>query len=233
MIKVAMMVLGSMLLLATPAGPATADDARADLRSAYWEGVAGDEWDAEQRDEQARTQLKSELHSIQLWLERWAVDHDLTDEAGDRSWGNNYPPALSQLMQQPCCSEHPAHRAYGEPDFYPNPFGKGDGNSNNARCVPFGWTAEAVGNFSYITQYNELGNVCAYVLIGYDSSADGGHDIDGDGEQDGVVIMLAGGEPLDQHGRLRRDWSAEQREAAVLHYWDASTGRQVVLNWPK
>ncbi|MEZ5339289.1 MAG: hypothetical protein R3F46_13650 [bacterium] len=231
--KVTIMLLSSMLLLAILTAPSAADSKRADMRSAYWDGVASGEWGAEQWDEQARTQLKSELHSIQLWLERWAVEHDLTDEAGDRSWGNNYPPALSQLMQQSCCGEHPAHRAYGEPGFYPNPFVEGDGSSNNARCVPFGWTAEAVGNFSYITQYNELGNVCAYVLIGYDGSADGGHDIDGDGVPDGVVIMLAGGEPLDQYGRLRRDWSAEQREAAVLNYWDASTGQQVVLNWPK
>ena len=231
--KRTMTLLTGMLLLAMAMTPASAVDVPQEARSAYWEGVANGNWDAAQRDEQAQAQLKAELHSVQLWLERWAVDHEVADGDDGRHWGNNYPAALSQLMQQPCCSEHPGYGGYGAPGFYPNPFGDGDGSSNDARCVPFGWTAEAVGNFSYITQYNELGNVCAYVLIGYASSADTGHDIDGDGSPDGVVIMLAGGEPLDQHGLYRRQWTDEQRAEAQLNYWDSGTARQVELNWPK
>ncbi len=198
---------------------------------AYWDGRAGGEWTEEQMTEQSETQLKSELHSLQLALERWAMAHEIEDGDADRHWGNNYPDSLSQLMIVPCCPEHPDSGAYAQPGFYPNPFSDVGVDNFNARSVPFGWKPGVAGNFSYITQYNELGNVCAYVLIAWGGTQGSGHDIDGDGQADGAVIMLAGGEPLDHYGMARRNWSAEQREAARLLYWDG--GQQVELNWPK
>jgi hypothetical protein len=200
-------------------------------REAFWQGRSTGDWDEKQQQEEAEIQLKSEMHNLQLAVERWSVDHELSDADRERSWGNNYPKSLSQLLQEHCCSEHSNSKPYSAVGFYPNPFSAGSASELNAMQVPLGWTEDAVGNFSYITQYNELGNVCAYVMIAWGADPTGGNDIDGDGESDGTVLIVAGGEPLDESGMARRHWSEEQREAARIFYYD--NGRRIELNWPK
>lgn len=225
-------LLAIAVLALCPAFTTAADSSEQNEdRAAFWQQKSAGKWSSEEATDAAAAQLKAELYNVQLWLERWAVDHQVEDGNTERHWGNNYPSSINQLMQSPCCPEHPQGGSYGVPGFYPNPYTNAGSNGHNALCLPFGWTSQHAGNFSYITQYNELGNVCAYVLLGYADDRHAGHDIDGDGKPDGVVIMLAGGEPMNQDGLLRRLWNEQQREEAVLMYWD--NGYPVELNWPK
>ena len=59
--------------------------------------------------------------------------------------------------------------------------------------VPFGWTENAPGNFSYLQAYDDAGAVKGYFLVLYGARADGGMDVTGDGQPDGVIMTLFSG----------------------------------------
>ena len=61
-------------------------------------------------------------------------------------------------------------------------------------CVPFGWHELSPGNFSYLTQINEYtGEATGYVIVGYGPTQDSPWDLDGDGQPEGAIIVLASG----------------------------------------
>src|SRR5690606_11443462 len=78
-----------------------------------------------------------------------------------------------------------------EPQFYANPYTATTGQEFNAQVVPFGWTAQAVGNFSYLTQRIGDGETDGLMLVGWGPDEHGGLDIDGDGSADGGGVMMA------------------------------------------
>jgi len=81
------------------------------------------------------------------------------------------------------------------PGFYHNPFLGGDANKRNAYEVPFGWSAGASGNFTVLRRFGDSGTakgvVVDYIILGYGPSLDGSQDVDGDGESDGVILVLS------------------------------------------
>jgi len=129
--------------------------------------------------DQAISMVKQQLHSIQLGLERWSVD----DPDGF------YPHSINQLV-----SPMGEWDSYLPAGFYANPFTAGSADELDAMCVPFGWSELAPGNFSYLTHYDEQGNVTSYMLIGYGPERDRGWDLDGDGEPEGMIITLSTGQ---------------------------------------
>jgi hypothetical protein len=125
--------------------------------------------------EAANTKIKQLMHAMQLALERYSVDNPR----------RFYPDSIDQLVQQ----------GYLLPGLYINPITSVDGQSRNARDVPFGWSAEARGNFSYLKKYNPAGDVIGYVLLAYGADPDnlgtgGVRDVNLDGKPDGVILML-------------------------------------------
>ncbi|HES58730.1 MAG TPA: hypothetical protein ENO21_04805 [Firmicutes bacterium] len=125
---------------------------------------------------------KQNAYAVQLALERWAVDNP----------GGFYPQSVNQLLAVPEWTDASDERQwYIEPGFADNPFDEIDGPG--MMCVPLGWTTRAPGNVSYLTQHDENGNVFGYQLVCYGLDPDGGLDIDGDGEMDGVLLYMASG----------------------------------------
>lgn len=116
--------------------------------------------------------LKLDIYAVQLEIERWAVEHD-----------GNYPQHINQIL----IKQLPGL----QPGFYANPFTAQSANGLDAIELPFGWTEDAPGNFSYIQIYDELGDVTGYNLLAYGADRASGQDVDGDGEPDGVVLWLA------------------------------------------
>lgn len=131
--------------------------------------------------------IKAELHRVQLAVERWGVDN------------SPYPPAelgIYPLSVNQLVHPWPAYEVgpYIEPGFYVNPLSRGEEGQPSAMCVPFGWHELSPGSFSYLTQINEYtGEATGYVLVGYGPTQDSQSDLDGDGEPEGVVIVLASG----------------------------------------
>ncbi|MCC7476858.1 hypothetical protein IT575_00235 [bacterium] len=126
---------------------------------------------------------RSQLHNLQLQLERFSVDYSPPDVEG-LSWREQerrYPEAISALVQETYCL----------PGFYANPFTASSPIELNAREVPFGWTEEAPGNFSYLKHYNQAGMVDGYCLLLYADSLEAGRDATGDGVSDGVALWLS------------------------------------------
>lgn len=136
---------------------------------------------------QARlAQVKVELHNLQLAVERFGVDHRVSDEGYGTS---RYPHSLSQLVVAT-----DGHERYIAPGFYHNPFAPGADGGLNATQVPFGWTEQAVGNFSYLTQHNDAGEVVAYVLVGYGpATGTGTFSITADEQPDGIIVTMTSG----------------------------------------
>jgi hypothetical protein len=125
--------------------------------------------------EAANAKTKQLLHSMQLAIERYGVDNPK----------NLYPESIDVLV----------HQGYLLPGLYINPVTSVDGLWRNARDVPFGWSAIAPGNFTYLKKYNPAGEVIGYVLLGYGADpenlgAGGVKDVNLDGQPDGVIIML-------------------------------------------
>ncbi len=126
---------------------------------------------------------KTQLHALQLAVERFSVDYSPPDVEG-LSWDQQerrYPEAISALVQE----------TYTLAGFYANPFTAASPIELNAREMPFGWTEDAPGNFSYLKHYSPAGNVDGYCLLLYAASLDAGRDVTGDGVSDGVALWLS------------------------------------------
>jgi len=105
---------------------------------------------------QAVNMTKQKLHGVQLALERFAVDRP----------DSTYPQHINQVVRE----------GYIDAGFYANPFTAASADARDAVEVPFGWSDQHPGNFSYIQRY--------------DPTREMGQDVDGDGQPDGVIIML-------------------------------------------
>lgn len=134
-------------------------------------------------DNAAATDLaKSQLHNLQLGLERFSVDYSPPDQPG-LSWDQQerrYPEAISDLVLETYCL----------PGFYANPFTAASPVALNAHEVPFGWTEQSPGNFTYLKHYTQEGNVDGYALILWAAEPGVGNDVDGDGQADGTALVL-------------------------------------------
>jgi hypothetical protein len=113
------------------------------------------------------------IHYVQLQTERYSVDTP----------SRAYPQHVNELTVLGYC----------DPGFYANPYLSTSPAERNAHEVPFGWTEDAPGNFSYLQHYSADGAVDAYVLVGYGPRPDEGIDITGDGKPDGIVVWLQSG----------------------------------------
>lgn len=131
--------------------------------------------------------VKNGLHNVQLAIERYGIDHSIGTKPDFES---RYPHSLSQLVRKQGINNLP----YIEPGFYHNPYAPGEAGELNAMQVPFGWGEATVGNFSYLTQYNEDGEVVAYVLVGYGPlTGVETFSITADDQPDGIIVTMTSG----------------------------------------
>ena len=122
--------------------------------------------------------VKQQLHGVQLALERWSVDDP----------GYFYPESINQLVVP-----WEKSRSYLPTGFYDNPFTAAGEDETDAMCVPFGWSELAPGNFSYLAQYDRKGHATGYLLVGYGLERESKWDLDGDGEPEGIILILSAG----------------------------------------
>ena len=219
--QTAMIILASAGLAGPASGLADNDESYEQQRSRYWQTAP--ELRGNALDDARRAELRMELHNLQLQIERFSVDHRIGDEPGEYF----YPLSLSQLVIGACCEEHGPGGPYMEPGLYPNPFSAGSESELNALQVPSGWSAQAVGNFSYMFQFDDSGRVIGYVLIGWGPEQQGGLDIDGDGQPDGAQLLLSSGAFRSRDGWVYA-WDDELTQVQ-LDYWE--NGRQIGIKW--
>ena len=123
---------------------------------------------------QADTLLRSELHQVQLGIERWSTDHSVGGQAV-------YPDTLEPVVTE----------GYLPAGLYANPMTAWNADENNAEGMPLGrWSP---GNYSYIPRMRDSA-CCGYLLAGYSCQRTAGHDYNGDGVGDGMAIVLSNGD---------------------------------------
>ena len=125
--------------------------------------------------------------------EEYEPDVDVPGEA-------RYPDNLALLATETPKLNLTPGPYYVERGFYPNPYTSSGLDRFNARQVPFGWTVDAVGNFTYLKQYDYYGEVTGFVLISWGPDPAAGLDVDGDGSPDGALAMHASRYLLDRNG---------------------------------
>jgi hypothetical protein len=134
---------------------------------------------------QAKDLVMQGVRAVQLAVERYAVDNP----------GGFYPQHINQVVIARLpggkLSDLAGGPGYIAAGFYANPFTANTAEALDAVEVPFGWSDQHPGNFSYLQIYNEAGNVIGYVLLGYGPTRESGQDVDGDGQPDGVILSLA------------------------------------------
>jgi hypothetical protein len=106
-------------------------------------------------------EVKSNLHNIQIALERYAKDH-----------GGIYPQSTGELISENYLPQYPH-----------NPF-----TDQPMREIDFG-TAPFDGEFTYLP-FTTDGKVDAYYLIAYGYKKSAGEDIDRDGVPDHVILVV-------------------------------------------
>ena len=106
-------------------------------------------------------ELKANVHTIQIEIERYALENE-----------DHYPKSINELLDSGIVEELPR-----------NPF---DGSSMES--VEFG-SQYIPGSFTYLPVVEE-DNVIGYYLIGYGSEKGGGFDVNMDGINDHVMIVL-------------------------------------------
>jgi hypothetical protein len=158
-------------------------------------------------EELALSLAKQDVHAVQLYIERFGVDH-LMPSAGSTRRESHYPQHVNQLLL--------GNPPYAQPGLYANPFTAGAADELDAQEVPFGWTPQSPGNFSYLQWYDEHGGVLGYMLVLWGPRDGAGLDLSGDGKGDGVAMTLLSG-------------AQEMRESAPLEFY--SGGRKVVIAW--
>ena len=108
-------------------------------------------------------EVKANTHLIQIALERYAIDHN-----------GMYPESTDDLFDLNYMSEPPR-----------NPFTEG-----TSEFIEFGESGQG-GNRTYVPVSNDKG-VYGYYLFSYCDTCPG-QDIDGDGVQDKVILVLSSG----------------------------------------
>ena len=148
--------------------------------------AAGGVLDSALKD-QALALAKQDVHQVQLFIERYGVDNQWPDPRTQEDV-SHYPQHINQLVI--------GKYSYAKPGFYANPYTANAPEELNAQEVPFSWTEQSPGNFSYLQRYDEFGDILAYMLILWGPTADSGFDITGDGQPDGAVMTLESGVPI-------------------------------------
>jgi len=115
-------------------------------------------------DKAAEAQVKANLHTIQITLERYGIDH-----------GDRYPGEINDLIKSDYLTSFPI-----------NPFSRGQ-----MQEVDFG-DPNFEGNFTYVPVIVS-GEVIGYNLLGYGARQTDGLDINDDGVPDHVIINLGSG----------------------------------------
>lgn len=193
-----------------------------------WNCIVDDKIAEEKRNELQEKTLSASIAMIalQLWAsDPWAQEYSYNDEG---EYGNpssvRYPEVLDFISNRTFIDgySHELDR------FYANPYTAAAMDYYNARLVPYGWTQEAVGNFSYLKQYADDGGVCGFVLVGWGPDPDGGLDLDGDGDADGALVMMASWHILNMDGEFIKSYSLD-RPTEMIPVSDG--GRDFVLIW--
>jgi len=125
----------------------------------------------EKRVQQGEQETKTYLHVFQIGLERYAEDN-----------GGNYPSDLNSLLYEEYFACFPT-----------NPW-----TDSPMRNIPFG-TQPSRGEFTYLPVFRDC-EVTGCYLIAYgpeDGSNMGYWDIDGDGSNDNVILILTDGKRPD------------------------------------
>jgi len=140
--------------------------------------------DAVEGEETRVKRVKAGAHEFQIDIERFGIDNMY----GDREGFSTYPHSVTQLVLP-----DEKYGSYSEPGFYYNPWEPGEPGVPNARCVPFGWSPEAIGNFSYLAHYNNANDVVCYLIVVWGPDPEGGFDMDGDGKPEGQCLVMRAG----------------------------------------
>ena len=123
------------------------------------------------RDKSKEAEVKSNAHAVQIALERCRIDHN-----------GLLPTSLQEL----------------KPDYltvFPtNPF-----THQPTREIPFG-SADYVGELTYVP-YVKDGTVKGYYLLGYGNEKDAGLDVNLDGVNDHVIIVLQNGDENESYSK--------------------------------
>lgn len=134
--------------------------------------------------DQALALAKQDIHQVQLYIERYGFDHGVPGASPDGKV-SRYPQHINQLVI--------GKYSYAQPGLYANPYTANSAEELNAQEVPYGWTEQSPGNFSYLQRYDENDDILAYILILWGPTANSGLDITGDGEPDGAAMTLENG----------------------------------------
>ena len=166
------------------------------------------------------------LVAVQLWpTDPWAQDYSYNDEG---EYGN--PSSIRYSEDLDFISNRTLIDGYSHElgKFYANPYTASGMEDYDARLVPFGWTPDAVGNFSYLKQYAEDGAVCCFMLVGWGPDPDAGLDLDGDGEADGAVAMMASWHIRNLDAEFINAYSLDKATELIPI---SDSGRDFVLQW--
>jgi hypothetical protein len=113
------------------------------------------------REKTWEAETKSNLHTIQDALERWADDHE-----------GLYPAEINILIEDEYMATMPFKA----------------GSARRMRNIASG-SDQYEGNFSYLQEIDD-DKIQGYYLVGYGSETSKGYDIDCDGSDDHVIIVL-------------------------------------------
>jgi hypothetical protein len=138
--------------------------------------------------------IRQDAHALQLALERWSVDN-LPSGSNEVTF---YP--AGDRLDAELNTWHPQYGSYTGKSglargtgFYPNPVTAATQRNFDGVALPFGWSAAAPGNFSYLYQVDEQGRTIHYLLLFYGLHQGEGLDVDQDGASDGVLLQLTDG----------------------------------------
>ena len=184
-----------------------------DQRSSFWQHRLAESETTEELMLLKELMTRVEARYMALVLDMWSEDRD-PDGWEPLRWHEEeyepdvdipgearYPDNLALLATETPKLNLTPGPYYVERGFYPNPYTSSGLDDFNARQVPCGWTADAVGNFTYLKQYDYYGDVTGFVLILWGPDPAAGLDVDGDGSPDGALAMYASRYLRDRNGQ--------------------------------
>ncbi|MCB1221071.1 MAG: hypothetical protein H7A35_00190 [Planctomycetales bacterium] len=198
-------------------------------------------WEKRERGETASDSLAND-QKWQLYADTLLLALELVNQDGVMRWDGcvwyeipaeqadprhaRYPSSLPMEAGPGYASEWASLK---EPHFYANPYTATSGKDFDAEVVPFGWTAQAVGNFSYLTQRNGDGETDGFMLVAWGPDQDSGHDLDGGGSPDGALFIFASERLRDSYGNSVLMWQPRSL-GAMIPLLDGE--REVLVRWP-